>query len=254
MSLLVHLALIGYAAAAAVFSVWLIRPRAALPLVGRVLLLAGLCAHLGSLAGAWHGRQVLSLLVAATVAGYLALDWLYRLPVAGAFVAPIVVAAMVPAHLISSAAHPAGARSAALTVHVVSSTLGTAALALAFGLALVYLGGERQLKGKHPGRLSARLPSLDAIDRIGWKLVAWGFVLLSAAIATGRLVSPFALGPKQGFALAAWALLALLVQARLVAGWRGRRAALLVVGGFALLAGSLVALLASRGVAPAGGA
>jgi len=281
-TLLVHIALLAYAGAAVIFLVWLARPRDRLPSWGRALLAAGLLAHLASFgvalaqvggspsaaglarAGfgslAWRGGQLFSLLAAATVAGYLALDLRYRLPVAGAFVAPLTVAVMVPAHIVQSGAraiNPGLAHSAALAAHVVAAALGTAALALAFGLALVYLAGERQLKAKQPGRLFARLPSLELVDRVGWRLVVWGFIGLSVAIGTGSLVSREATGavfifaPKEGFAVLAWGLLATLVQARLVAGWRGRRVALLVVAGFVLLAGSYVALLAS---APSGAA
>src|SRR5205807_848749 len=132
-----------------------------------------------------------------------------------------------------------------------AAALGTAVLALAFGLALLYLASERQMKSKRPGRLFARLPSLDLIDRAGYRLAVWGFVFLSLAIATGSFVSREATGttlpfaPKQGFALLAWALFASLIQARLVAGWRGRRVALLVVTGFVLLAGVYVGLLSA---------
>jgi len=47
-----------------------------------------------------------------------------------------------------------------------------------FGLALLYLASERQLKSKRPGRLFARLPSLDLIDRAGYRLAVWGFIFL----------------------------------------------------------------------------
>ena len=126
-----------------------------------------------------------------------------------------------------------------------------AALALAFALSLLYLASEQQLKAKHPGRLFSRLPSLELIDRVGWHLSVWGFVFLSVAIATGSLVSrestgaALPLAPKEGFAVLAWALLAALIQARLVAGWRGRRVALLVVAGFLLLVGTYAGLLAA---------
>jgi ABC-type transport system involved in cytochrome c biogenesis permease subunit len=52
----------------------------------------------------------------------------------------------------------------------------------------------------------------------------------------------------------AWALLAGLIQARLVAGWRGRRLALLVVAGFLLLVGTYAGLLAAPQHAPAAAA
>jgi ABC-type uncharacterized transport system permease subunit len=269
-TILVHIALLAYAAAAAIYLTWLVRPRDWLVPAGRVLLFAGLLLHLASFgvavslshgeglaragfgSDAWKGGQLFSLLAAATVAGYLVLDFRYGLPVAGAFVAPVTVAVMVPAHLVHSgtrAIAPALTHSTALAVHVGSAAAGTAALALAFALSLLYLVCEKQLKSKHPGKLFARLPSLDLIDRVGWHLSVWGFIFLSIAIATGSLVSQessgsaFPLAPKQGFAILAWALLAALIQARLVAGWRGRRVALLVVAGFLLLIGTYAGLL-----------
>jgi ABC-type uncharacterized transport system permease subunit len=141
--------------------------------------------------------------------------------------------------------------SVALFLHVAASALGTAALALAFALSLLYLASEKQVKSKKPGRLFARLPSLELLDRAGYRLAVWGFVFLSLAIATGSLVSREAhgatlpLAPKQGFAILAWGLLASLIQARLVAGWRGRRVAMLVVAGFALLIATYVGLLSA---------
>ncbi len=281
---LVHIALLAYTAGAVAYLAWLVRPNAGSRLVssGRNLLVAGLVTHLASffwalahspdsagLAGAgfgsdvWRGGQLFSLLAAATVAGYLALDFRYHLPVAGAFVAPFTVAVMVPAHLVHGNARaiaPELTHSVALAVHVGAAALGTAALALAFGLAVLYLASEKQLKSKSTGRLFARLPSLELIDRLGYQLAVWGFVFLSLAIATGSLASRESTGatmplqPKEAFAILAWALFAALIQARLVAGWRGRRAAMLVVIGFVLLSASYAGLLSAspawHGAAP----
>jgi ABC-type uncharacterized transport system permease subunit len=265
-TILVHIALLAYAVGAAAFLTWLVKPDARLARAGRLLLLAGVIVHFAAfgvslgVAGAglgvsaWKGGQLFSLLAAVTVAGYLVLDFRYELPVAGAFVAPFTVAVMVPAHLVESserAIAPQLSNSLVLFVHVGAAALGTAVLALAFGLALLYLASERQVKSKRPGRLFARLPSLDLIDRAGYRLAVWGFVFLSLAIATGSLVSrqatgaSFPIAPKQGFAILAWALFATLIQARLVAGWRGRRVAFLVVAGFVLLVGTYVGLLSS---------
>jgi ABC-type uncharacterized transport system permease subunit len=268
-TILVHISLLAYVAGAASFLTWLVRAKPLWVRAGRALLLLGLLVHaaafltgsgfaeLGVGAEVWRGGQLFSLIAAVTVAGYLLLDWRYDIPVAGAFVAPFTVAVMVPAHLVRSADRavaPELYHSAALFVHVAASALGTAALALAFALSLLYLASERQVKAKKPGRLFARLPSLELLDRAGYRLAVWGFIFLSAAIATGSLVSreahgatmPFA--PKQGFAILAWALLAALIQARLVAGWRGRRVAMLVLVGFVLLIGTYVGLLAAAPV------
>src|SRR3954471_7563538 len=270
-TLLVHISLLAYAAGAAAFLTWLVRPGARWVRAGRILLLAGVLLHLAAFvvmlgtadanvtavglgAGEWKGGQLFSLLAAITVAGYLLLDLRYDLPVAGAFIAPFTVAVMVPAHLVTSSARavaPQVVHSAALFIHVGTSVMGTAALGLAFGLSLLYLASEKQVKNKRPGRLLARLPSLDLLDKAGYRLAVWGFVFLSLAIATGSLVSrestgaTFPIAPKEGFAVLAWALFAGMIQARLVAGWRGRRVAMLVVAGFVLLIGTYVGLLSA---------
>ena len=225
---------------------------------------AGLLLHIASLWVAiaasaeapWRGGQLFSMLAAATVAVYLALDLRYGLPVAGTFVAPLTVAAMVPAHLGAAGGVLAHEQRVALSgwllpVHVAAAALGTVALLLAFALAVIYLVSERQLKRKQPGRLFSRLPSLELVDRLGWQLSVWGFVLLTMVIITGSFVTHevgmgfFKLDPKSGFALLAWGLLAASIQARLVAGWRGRRLAVLVVVGFVLLMFSYAGLLTS---------
>jgi ABC-type uncharacterized transport system permease subunit len=279
---LVHIALVAYAVAAGLFLTWLVRPqspaapagRSRLVSAGRIMLLAGVVLHLASFAAAstqagitgaglgsdeWKGGQLFSLLAAVTVAGYLLLDLRYELPVAGAFVAPFTVAVMVPAHLVHTGARqisPSLTHSAALALHVGTAALGSAALGLAFALSLLYLLGEKQIKTKNPGRIFSRLPSLDLIDRAGWRLSVWGFAFLSVAIATGSLVAKestgasFPLEPKEGFAILAWVLLAGLIQARLVAGWRGRRIALLVVAGFLLLVGTNAGLLTAPPPSP----
>ena len=109
-TVLVHIALLAYAAAAGIYLAWLVRPRTWLVPAGRTLLLAGLLLHLASFGAAvslshgeglaragfgsdaWKGGQLFSLLAAATVAGYLVLDFRHGIPVAGAFVAPVTVA------------------------------------------------------------------------------------------------------------------------------------------------------------------
>jgi len=265
-TVLVHIALIAYAAGTGAFLTWLVRPGPRWAKAGRWLLLAGVVVHFASFAagagvaglglgaGSWKGGQLFSLLAALTVAGYLLLDWRGGVPIAGVFVAPLTVAVMVPAHLVGSSEHEVAPQlwnSGTLFFHVATSALGTSALALAFGLSALYLASERQAKSRRPGRIFARLTSLESIDRTGYRLAVWGFVFLSIAIGTGSLVSnastgsPLPVAPKQAFAVLAWALLASMIEARLVAGWRGRRIALLVVVGFVLLAGAYAGLLSA---------
>src|SRR5258708_14840081 len=179
-TLLVSAALLACAAGAAAFLAWLVRESPGAGRLGGAALLVGVALHfaafgvslgvagLGLGQGAWKGGQLFSLLAAVTVAGYLLLDFKYDLPVAGAFVAPFTVAVMVPAHLVHSNARaiaPQLYHSLALFLHVGAAALGTAALALSFGLAVVYLASERQVESKRPGRLLAPPPSLPLVPR-----------------------------------------------------------------------------------------
>src|SRR5258708_17194478 len=139
-TILVHIALLAYAAGAAAFLTWLVRPDRRWVSAGRALLLAGVAVHfaafaaglgvaaLGLGAGVWKSGQLFSLLAAVTVAGYLLLDWRYDLPVAGAFVAPFTVAVMGPAHLVTSqerAVPPQLYHSALPFLHLRAPALGT---------------------------------------------------------------------------------------------------------------------------------
>jgi ABC-type uncharacterized transport system permease subunit len=134
--------------------------------------------------------------------------------------------------------------------HVGISVLGMAALCLAFAMAVIYLLQDRALKAKRKGRVMERLPSLEACDRIGYLAVLWGFPLLTVGIATGQAVlwvkyGTFWMGgPKQIFPILAWVVLAVLLYARLVRGFRGRKSAYLTIAGFAL--GLLTVLGMSR--------
>src|SRR5258708_11136481 len=144
-TLLVHISLLAYAAGAAAFLTWLVKPGPRWVRLGRLLLVAGVLLHFGAFgvalgsadanvaavglgAGEWKGGQLFSLLAAITVAGYLLLDWRYDLPVAGALVAPFTVAVMVPAHLGTSqerAVAPQLYHSPLPLLHVAAAALGT---------------------------------------------------------------------------------------------------------------------------------
>lgn len=268
---MVHVALIAYALGAASFLAWLLRPTARRARAGRWLLAGGALLHAGALvlgpglatlgvgSAAWRGGQIFSLLGVLTVGGYLWVDRGGANTLAGTFVAPLAIVLMAPAHFVSSserAVAPQLATSLALFVHVATSAFGSAALLLAMSLALLYLAGDRQAKTKRTGRLFSRLTSLDAIDRAAYRVSVWGFIFLSIANVTGAVVSssrsgaPLSFVSKQVFAILAWALLAAMIQTRLVSGWRGRRSAVLVLLGTGLLACVYVALLSGPVAGP----
>jgi ABC-type uncharacterized transport system permease subunit len=130
--------------------------------------------------------------------------------------------------------------------HTLLSFLGVTALLAACVVSVLYLLADRQLKNRRPGPLLRLLPSLVACDRIALGLLELGFPLLSLGLLAGWMWSheqaTFRIGPKETLALVAWAIYAALLFARLVAGWRGRRAALLSVGAAAAALGAVLSI------------
>jgi cytochrome c-type biogenesis protein CcsB len=125
-----------------------------------------------------------------------------------------------------------------LGIHTVLAFLGNAAFAMAFGIGLMYLVQEHYVKSKRLGGLFERLPSLQTLDEINYRLITIGFPLLTLAIITGILWAERAWGrywnwdPREVWSLITWFIYAIVLHARLIAGWRGKRAALLSIIGF----------------------
>jgi ABC-type uncharacterized transport system permease subunit len=66
--------------------------------------------------------------------------------------------------------------------HVVLASLGLAAFALTFCGGIMYLIQDSYLKAKQPGGFSARLPSLEMLDRLNFWALAFGLPLLTQGI------------------------------------------------------------------------
>jgi HemX protein len=266
-----RIAAVFYAGAAAAYIVFFARPRhaRAATLGGSLLAVAFLvhAAAIGLGCREFGGAEFFSLrgglvLLAWLVAGaYLALQRFTPLPTVGAFITPLVLVVLVPA-LFGTPGRPGivpeTLRRPSLTVHIVTALLGVAFFAIAFGVALMYLLQEREVKGKRFGALFSRLPSLDALDKLNNRLVRAGFVVFSVALVTGALVakgvwkSAWEWDPQQISSLVVWLLYGLMVQAH-HRGWHGRRYALLTLVGFVLVIGSMVALSAIPGATRHGG-
>jgi cytochrome c-type biogenesis protein CcsB len=188
----------------------------------------------------------LSLLAWLIVGLYLGLQLRAPLAVLGALVTPLAFLLTLSAYVFYSGDPlPSELATAWLPAHIAPAFLGYAIFALAACVSLVYLLHERQLKAKRRSRL--RLPSLETLDELNYRCVAWGFALFTIGIVTGSLLAKVAWGafwswePVQVLSVLAWLLYAVLLQARNL-GWRGRRAATLTLVGFALLIVSLISL------------
>jgi cytochrome c-type biogenesis protein CcsB len=196
----------------------------------------------GCLPAATFGEALL-LFDWALVAAFLLLIWRFPIKVLGALVAPLA-ALMVCGALILPQPHGTVSpllKGFWLTVHITLTFLGYAALALACLGGILYLIQERQIKGKQFGFFYRRLPSLSQLDRLNYWCLTIGFPLLTGGIIFGSLYAQHTMGrfwswdPKEILTLIAWLIYAVLLHERLAVGWRGRRAALLAIGGFLVL-------------------
>jgi len=174
---------------------------------------------------------------------YLLVYKRYRLQALGAFVVPLafLVLAIVgfTPHDVTEIFPPLS--SVWLGLHIFFSFLGNAAFALTFGVGIMYLFQQGQLKSKKLGALYYRLPSLEVLDQLNYRSLMSGFPLLTLGMVMGAFWSLHVKGtilwdlarvlPQ----VVAWAIYAMLFVGRLGMGWRGKRAAVLSVIGFVVV-------------------
>jgi ABC-type uncharacterized transport system permease subunit len=123
-------------------------------------------------------------------------------------------------------------------LHVGLVLAAFAGFTLAAGLAAVYLWQERRLKGRRAGGLFGRAPSLVTLDTIEARVVTFAVPALTAGIVAGfvRLRSDGgSVDALMVVTLLTWAVFAGYLVVRHALGLRGRRAAYLVLAGFALV-------------------
>jgi cytochrome c-type biogenesis protein CcsB len=179
------------------------------------------------------------------VALYLVIQIKYRLTLLGAIVAPVVTLMTIAAsaHDSTGGELPPALKTYWLPVHVTLAFLGNAVFALAFAVSLIYLLQEYSLKRKKKNALLKRLPSLEALDRLNYRLLIWGFPLMTLGILTGSLWAGAYWGdywtwdPRQISSGIAWLVYAALLHGRVTAGLRGKKAAILTMFGFTVVLG-----------------
>jgi cytochrome c-type biogenesis protein CcsB len=173
---------------------------------------------------------------------YLIIESKYGHQIIGAFAMPLAVLSMAYASLspnINDRIQPLlpALKSNWLTVHVITCFIGYAAFAIAFGLALMYL--IKRGDGDNAGTLLSRVPQRRFLDELTHQMVLFGFLFLSAGIISGAVWANSAWGrywgwdPKETWSLITWFVYAILLHARLMRGWRGKRIAVFSMVGFA---------------------
>ncbi len=171
---------------------------------------------------------------------FFVLQFRYKVSILCSFVMPVVSVLMLSSSMLPQEMQPLSPvlRSYWLVIHTIVAFLGNAAFALASGIGTMYLVQEHYVKSKHLGGLFVRLPSLQTLDALNYKLITLGFPLLTLAIISGSLWAESAWGsywrwdPREVWSLITWFIYAIVLHARLVAGWRGKKAAILSIVGF----------------------
>ena len=129
-----------------------------------------------------------------------------------------------------------------LVIHVVAAVIGAGAFTVGAMASLLFLVRSRaEERGAVGGSgYVARLPEASALDRLAYRVHAFGFpVWTFAALVAGPIWAEYAWGrywgwdPKEVWAFITWVVYAAYLHARATAGWRGKAAAVVALVGFA---------------------
>jgi ABC-type uncharacterized transport system permease subunit len=125
-----------------------------------------------------------------------------------------------------------------LVLHVGLVLAAFAGFTLAAGLSLLYLWQERRLKRHERSILRVRAPALAKLDAVAARTIAFALPALTLGIAVGIVRLEDRGGGYDALmavTILTWAVYAAYLGLRYFAGWRGRRAAYLVLAGFVLV-------------------
>jgi cytochrome c-type biogenesis protein CcsB len=131
-----------------------------------------------------------------------------------------------------------------LAIHVLAAVIASGAFAVGALALVLFLVKDRAVQRGtlRPGGYLSRLPETTVLDRVGYRLHAFGFPIWTfAALVAGPVWAEYAWGsywnwdPKEVWAFITWVIYAAYLHARATAGWRGRAAAIIALVGFASL-------------------
>ena len=172
---------------------------------------------------------------------YLFLHWHYKIKDLGAFAVPLVFLILLNAAFLSQEGLKESKSELHLwlTLHRSLSIVGYATFTMAFVVGVMYLIQENQLKNKKLGMMYFRMPSLEILDNLNFKVITIGFPLFTLGFMTGTLsslelgVSVFQWDMVKTWPLVlSWVIYCGIFFGRMLVGWRGKRAAVGSILGF----------------------
>jgi cytochrome c-type biogenesis protein CcsB len=213
-----------------------------------------------------------SLLALLVVAGYLfVVEGVFKVRVLGGFVLAFSVLTMAIAVMflyVGPGPLVPALNSYWIKIHVVAAITGSSLFALGSIVTILYLvkdrkerrtgvvpimGGSVDLDDAPPHFESGAdepvggtvrrgiLPSASVLDRVAYRTIAFAFPIWTFAVIAGAIWAEQAWGrywgwdPKETWSFITWVVFAGYLHARATSGWRGRRAAVIALVGFASL-------------------
>ena len=120
-----------------------------------------------------------------------------------------------------------------LAIHVLAAVIASGAFAVGALALVLFLAKDRaDRRGTiRPGGYLSRLPETSALERVAYRLHAFGFPIWTfAALVAGPIWAEYAWGsywnwdPKEVWAFITWVIYAAYLHARATAGWKGKAA------------------------------
>ncbi|NDL57703.1 c-type cytochrome biogenesis protein CcsB [Phytoactinopolyspora mesophila] len=131
-------------------------------------------------------------------------------------------------------------RSYWLVIHVGLTVIAFALFTVAAAIGALQIAAQRAERRGRPGRITASLPESSVLDRLGYRLIAIGFPLWTIGpLILGAIWAEVSWGrywgwdPKEVWALITWLVYAAYLHARATAGWKGSKASVVGLVGFA---------------------
>ncbi len=240
-------------------AVWWLSLRGGRRTITAGLLALALALHAGSFILPWQPGSFhygFAKLLSATVWIGVLLVWIEsaRVDLGGlpSLLAPLAIVLVVLPFFYPGTAFELQAQPPLFVPHLIVGTLAYGVMFLAAMQALLMAAAEHRLHPRRPAErpglltsLLARgggsLPPLMVLERILFRVISVGFVLLLLTTVTGIVFSeetfgkPLPLNHKTVFSLVATVFVGLLLAGHWLWGWRGRTAIRLTLGGFTLL-------------------
>lgn len=186
----------------------------------------------------------LSYMALALAFAFFVIEARMKLGILGAFILPFVAGSLGLAVLKADASVTSLApqlQSYWLNIHPMILMTAYAAFANSFGVCLALLIQERQLKSRKPSELCYRLPSLDELDSLNGRIIAFTLPLLLIGLGMGAVWAheiwgrPWTWDPKETMALITAAFYGEFLWLRYVSRLRGRKPVYVSMVGFACL-------------------